>query len=230
MLIPSEIIASVELPPDNGSMPGEGPVRRADWFLPIWQERRELFLSRKEHDQDALVFLGDSITSALGNDFKNYFPGVKLANRGISGDTTRGMLYRLREDVLSLHPKGVVILAGTNDLEENAEPAVIARNLRRIVDALRSLDARLPIVLSEVFPSSPKNNRPPARIKALNQLYGRIASEDPCLSLAKTWKIFANSEENAREEEFPDLLHPNELGYAKWIGALKPVLKRHRLI
>ena len=32
------------------------------------------------------------------------FPGVKVANRGISGDTTRGVLIRLQEDVLALDP------------------------------------------------------------------------------------------------------------------------------
>lgn len=43
----------------------------------------------------------------LGDDFKGLFPGVKLANRGISMDTTRGMLIRLEQDVLSLKPAAV---------------------------------------------------------------------------------------------------------------------------
>ena len=32
--------------------------------------------------------------------------GVKVANRGISGDTTRGVLIRLEEDVLARQPPG----------------------------------------------------------------------------------------------------------------------------
>ena len=45
---------------------------------------------------------------------------AKVANRGISGDTTRGVLIRMEEDVLSLNPSGVVLLIGTNDLEEGS--------------------------------------------------------------------------------------------------------------
>ena len=72
--------------------------------------------------------LGDSITQGWGPKMGNSFPGVKVANRGISGDTTRGMLIRLQGDVLALNPKGVVMLLGTNDLEENAAPKTIAEN------------------------------------------------------------------------------------------------------
>ena len=43
-------------------------------------------------DQGAVVFLGDSITQGWGDNFGNSFPGLKTANRGISGDTTRGPL------------------------------------------------------------------------------------------------------------------------------------------
>ena len=57
---------------------------------------------------------------------------MKVANRGISGDTTRGMLIRLKEDVLALQPSAVVLLMGTNDLEEGATPEVIAGNLKLI--------------------------------------------------------------------------------------------------
>ena len=54
------------------------------------------------------------------------FGAAKVANRGISGDTSRGMLVRLTDDVLALNPSCVVMLMGTNDLEEKAEPATIA--------------------------------------------------------------------------------------------------------
>ena len=47
------------------------------------------------------MFLGDSITSS-GNGACPAFPGMKIANRGISGDTTRGVLIRLEEDVLAI--------------------------------------------------------------------------------------------------------------------------------
>ncbi len=49
----------------------------------------------------------------------------------------RRMLYRMPEDVLALKPSGVVLLMGTNDLEEGATPEMIAgrvqQNVRRIL-------------------------------------------------------------------------------------------------
>jgi lysophospholipase L1-like esterase len=40
------------------------------------------------------------------------FPNLKVANRGISGDVTRGVWYRLPEDVLDLEPSAIVLLIG----------------------------------------------------------------------------------------------------------------------
>ncbi len=114
------------------------------------------------------MFLGDSITQGWGGGLGAAFPGVKVANRGISGDTTRGVLLRLDEDVLTLDPTAVVLLIGTNDLEEGATPEVIAGNLKVIIAALEQHDRSMPIVLCEVFPSSATKKRPVDQIKAVN--------------------------------------------------------------
>ena len=51
-----------QLPETDEGLPGAGPIRRADWFKKLWAERRAAFASRVQQDQNALVFLGDSIT------------------------------------------------------------------------------------------------------------------------------------------------------------------------
>src|SRR5580765_7755657 len=109
-----------EIPVSDDGLPGQGPIRRHDWFKKLWVERRSAWAQRVEQEQLSVVFLGDSITQGWGEQMGGSFSGVKVANRGISGDTTRGVLIRMDEDVLSLHPKGVVLLIGTNDLEEGA--------------------------------------------------------------------------------------------------------------
>ena len=126
------------LPETDDGLPGAGPIRRYDWFKNLWTQRRTEFSKAAAQDQKALVFLGDSITQGWG-DLGATFAGVKTANRGISGDTTRGMLLRLQDDVLALNPSGVVLLMGTNDLEENASPETIAGNFKLIVDALKNM-------------------------------------------------------------------------------------------
>ena len=130
--------ASISIPETDEGLPGAGPLRRYDWFQKLWLERRTAWAQRVEQDRNALVFLGDSIMQGWGDDMAGAFAGVKVANRGISGDTTRGVLIRLEQDVLALRPSGVVILIGTNDLEEGADPETIAANLKLILAKLKA--------------------------------------------------------------------------------------------
>jgi lysophospholipase L1-like esterase len=70
--------------------------------------------------ENRVVFFGDSITDIWHLD--EYFPGKAYINRGIGGQTTPQMLVRFRQDVIDLHPKAVLILAGTNDIAGNTGP------------------------------------------------------------------------------------------------------------
>lgn len=215
---------SVELPATDDGLPGAGPIRRYDWFKNLWTQKRTAWAGRIEQDQKALVFLGDSITQGWGDDLGGSFPGVKVANRGISGDTTRGMLIRLKEDVLSLNPTGVVLLMGTNDLEENAEPETVAGNFKLIVAELKKHNPKMPVIVCQVFPSSETKKRPADKIKKINELYAAAVKGDPQVTLVETWTLFADEKGNAKPAEFPDLLHPNRQGYAKWAASLRPIL------
>jgi lysophospholipase L1-like esterase len=49
----------------------------------------------------------------------DFFTSNNYVGRGISGQTTSHMLVRFRRDVVDLHPKYVVIMAGTNDVALN---------------------------------------------------------------------------------------------------------------
>ena len=215
------------IPATDKGLPGEGPIRRYPWFKNLWEKKRTGWAKQVKQDQGALVFLGDSITQGWGDNFRGHFKGVKVANRGISGDTTRGVLIRLKEDVLSLNPKGVVILIGTNDLEEKATPEVIAGNLKLIIAALKKHNAKMPIILCNTFPSSATKRRPADQIKKINQLYFAAVKGDPQITVLDTWLLFADAKGDAKKPEFPDLLHPNQIGYDKWAAALRPLLATH---
>ncbi|MBM3823022.1 MAG: DUF1080 domain-containing protein [Verrucomicrobia bacterium] len=212
-----------QLPASDEGLAGQGPIRRYDWFKRLWVERRARWAERVERDAGAVVFLGDSITQGWGDDFSGWWPGLKAANRGISGDTSRGVLLRLREDVLALKPRGVVLLIGTNDLEEKAEPETIAGNLPLILDEIGRQDPKLPVVLCQVFPSSAAKSRPSDKIKKLNRLYAEAVRARESVTLVETWTLYADDQGDAPASEFPDLLHLNQAGYAKWASALRPV-------
>src|SRR2546421_7051432 len=180
------------IPDTDAGLPGQGPIRRYDWFRKTWDERRSKFADDAKQDQNAVVMLGDSITEGWRDDFTAWFPGMKIANRGISGDTSRGVLIRLQEDVLALHPQAVVLLIGTNDLDEKADPETIGANLKLILAELTRHDTKMPIVLCQVFPSSDGQRRPAAKIKKVNQLYAAAVKGNAQITLVETWPLFAD--------------------------------------
>ncbi len=219
----------IGLPATDDGLPGDGPIRRYDWFRNLWTKKRTAFAAATQKDQGAVVFFGDSITQGWGDDMGGSFPGLKVANRGISGDTTRGMLIRMKEDVLAVNPKCVVMLMGTNDLEENAKPAQIAANVKLIIQELKKHNAKMPIVLCRVFPSTAKKKRSATDIKETNKLCAAAVRGDAQVTVLDTWTLFANGEGDAKKAEFPDLLHPNKAGYAKWAAALNPIFATLKL-
>ena len=167
-----------------------------------------------------MVFLGDSITQewkGLGA----AFPGVKIANRGISGDTSRGVLIRLQDDVLALKPAAVVLLVGTNDLEEGATPEIIAGNLKLILAELKRHNPRMPVILCQVFPSSSSMKRPADQIKAVNALYLAAVKNDAQVIPLDTWRLFADANGDASAERVSRPA-PSQRGRLRQMGGRAP--------
>lgn len=212
-----------DLPASEEGLPGEGALRRYDGYVKTWKTRRTAWSKQVEQDQKAVVFLGNSITQGWGDNFRGHFAGMKLANRGIGGDTTRGMLIRLEEDVLSLNPSAVVMLMGTNDIEVGIEPEAIGRNFEKIVKALKAHNPKMPIVVCRIFPSSATKKRPKETINKVNALFDATVKGDPQITVVDTWTLFANAEGDATPTWFPDLLHLNKEGYDRWAAGLHPV-------
>jgi lysophospholipase L1-like esterase len=215
--------SKLDLPANVDDMPGVGPTRHYPSFRPNWNRLRAKWAGQVEKDQHAIVFLGDSITQGWHDDFDGLFPELRTANRGISGDTTRGVLYRLPEDVLALNPSAVVLLIGTNDLEEQAQPWTIASNYRLLIETLKKHNPTMPVIVCEIFPSSGTKKRPAYLIRRTNQIIREAVADQPQVTVLETWKLFASPDNDAKADEFPDLLHPNNAGYVKWAAALRPL-------
>ncbi len=62
---------------------------------------------------------------------------INIENKGISGDTTGGMLARFREDVISKKPKIVFIMGGSNDIITGADLGVPQSNIMAMVHQAR---------------------------------------------------------------------------------------------
>jgi lysophospholipase L1-like esterase len=215
-------------PADATVLPGKGPLQTWPGFTNVWAERHAAWRRDTNNETGAVVFLGDSITQGW-NSLAKVFPDIKVVNRGIGGDTTRGVLYRLNTDVLALKPAAVVLLIGINDIGLGGKPEDIVDNIKGILFALKRSNPHLPVIVCKVMPSSTKQYRPADKIEQLNALVDEIVKSNPQCIRCDTWSIYAGPNGDCQKDEFPDLLHPNAIGYAKWTDALKPIFAKLNL-
>lgn len=194
---------------ENGPKPGVGPFNMVlPWFLPNRDGRLAKFKADQTADQGAVVFLGDSITAKW--QLEPAFANHKIANRGISGDTTRGMLCRFEDNVLPLHPKAIVLLGGINDLFGQGTPESIVTNVRSILELARKASDR-PIFVCEVLPCK---GRPTELVMATNSALAKVVGDFADVHLVKTYAPLLRQDGAQDETLFLDGTHPNEAGYA----------------
>ena len=216
--------------PADGVFNAKGRTSSWSGFRQKNTERRTLFAEHRAAEQDGIVFVGDSITEGwrtLQQDFAGL--PLKVVNRGIGGDTTPNLLYRLQDDVLALHPRALVLMIGTNDLGEHTAPRDIADNLETLHQRVRAAYPRIPIAWCLVMPRKGDDTYP-ARIQELNALIRRIAAKDKRVTVCDTFTPLALPDGSSRPECFnPDRLHLNPAGYAVWHEVLSPVLAGWKL-
>jgi lysophospholipase L1-like esterase len=216
--------------PADGVFPVPGRTSSWSGFRAKNVMRRTLFAERRAQDQDAIVFVGDSITegwSTLEKDFAEL--GVKVANRGIGGDTTPNLIHRLKDDVLSLHPRALVILIGTNDLGEHTSPEQIASNLKELHKRIRAAYPTIPIAWCTVMPRAASDTFP-ERIRDLNSRIAALVASDPNTTLCDTFTPLALPDGSSKPEAYvPDRLHLNPNGYKIWRDTVYPIVASWKL-
>ena len=97
-----------------------------------------------------VVFMGNSITENWAYFHPEFFTSHNYLGRGIGGQTSSQMLVRFKADVIDLHPKAVVIMAGTNDVAHNnywVEPDKVVDNIVTMCDMARA-NGIIPIISS----------------------------------------------------------------------------------
>jgi lysophospholipase L1-like esterase len=89
-----------------------------DWFgFNRYKADNERIIASGNYPE--VVFMGNSITDNWAYFHPDFFSSHNFCGRGIGGQTSAQMLVRFNDDVIDLHPKAVVIMAGTNDVAHN---------------------------------------------------------------------------------------------------------------
>ena len=95
------------------------------------------------------VFLGDSLTE--GFDLRHYFPDLNLKNRGLSGDTTYQVRYRLEEIVMA-RPAKLFLMIGINDLFQGEDPTTVLRNISSIIRDFQQQSPGTELYIQSILP------------------------------------------------------------------------------
>jgi Lysophospholipase L1 and related esterases len=185
----------------------------------------------KKGDIDVL-FMGDSITDFWRNPggpmagrpvFDKYYGEMKVANFGISGDTTQGVLYRLKDgEGDGFKPKAIMLMIGTNNTGRNSAPE-IAEGIGAVVLEMRKDFPDAKILLLGVFPRSTPDNPLRAMIAEINKIIARLNDGKHVFYLDIGTK-FLDTDGTIPKEIMSDALHPTTKGYEIWAEAVKEPL------
>ena len=158
-----------------------------------------------------IVFLGNSITAG-GNDWSVRLNYPNIKNRGIGGDVTDGVLYRLNE-ITYYEPKAVFLLIGINDLWNTSpiEPTVdyISNNIIRITQEIKKKSPKTKVFVQTILPVEKQIYRSPKNSYSIIDLHS----------------FFVDDKGLIIEDFFSDGIHLTEQGYNHWVKIISPIVQ-----
>jgi acyl-CoA thioesterase-1 len=201
-------------------------------------QRRELAPPAGKDPADGgepvVLFLGTSLTAGLGVDPDSAYPalvqrrldslelGWKVANAGVSGETSAGAARRIGR-LLRAPVRVLVVETGANDGLRGLDTDSTAANLRAIVAESRRYDPSMPIVLAGMEVPPNLGARYGERFRAL---FRDLASRESLILIPFLLEGVGGVDSLNQD----DGIHPNEAGHRRvaenaW-AALGPVVRR----
>jgi len=191
----------------------QAPDRNALYYL----EKASLYETDSRQDYD-VVFIGDSLTD--GADWQSFFKNYSVANRGINGDTSRGILKRI-DNLTQTGAAHVFIMVGVNDINQGIELSEVIENYQAIVGQLLGTNTEV-YVQSTLLTQNEATN---ALILSLNSsLKDFAASTTHVTFIDLNTKLAKNGKLN-KQYTF-DGIHLNGEGYRVWRSSIEPILNQ----
>lgn len=217
-------LISVRVPPANTAVIPN--------LAPFFQKKHEGNLEVAKQGNIDVLFMGDSITDFWRNAdgafagkpvLDKYFGDLKIANFGIAGDTTQGVLYRLQHgEGQGFSPKAIMMMIGTNNTAQNSA-AEIAEGIGAIILEMQKDFPKAKILLLGIFPRNTPNDPVRAKIAEINTIVSKLHDGDRVHYLDIGAK-FLDGSGYISKEIMSDALHPSPKGYEIWAEAVKEPL------
>ena len=181
---------------------------------PYYKNRKSQFEVLTMNEKYTTMMLGDSITDeGLWDELLN---NDKVQNRGISGDTTNGVLDRLNS--ISLNIQQVFIMIGVNDIMRGKEVDEIYANYLKIIKTFKDKNIKVYIQSTLYIGETRKANFNP-KIEELNKRLEKYAKENKIVFINLN-PIFAPQKVLKKEFTFDDL-HLNGTAYKLWAEQIR---------
>lgn len=190
-------------------------------FMDNWTAGRQSVFDALPSDTSDIIFIGDSQTE--GFRLQEYFPGLPVKNRGISGNESKHILSRLEATVKN-RPAKVFMQMGVNDIIAGVPADTLMRNFEKAVIICNKHSA--PIIIQSLFPTSGQYEKYNGDVRSFNerlQVYCRnkfIPFIDVYSSLGLNGKL--------NNSLTFDGLHLNGKGYEVWRGKISQLVQVHQ--
>ena len=197
-------------------------------LAPNFQAKFKANLAVAAQGDSELLFMGDSITDFWRNAdgafagkpvLDKYFGKWKVANFGIAGDTTQGVLYRLQNgEGKGFKPKAVMLMIGTNNTGRNSAPE-IAEGIGAVVMELQKDFPEAKILLLGVFPRGRAGDPARGTIAQINSIISKLHDGNRVQYL-DIGARFLDAAGSIPTDVMSDALHPTTKGYEIWAEAV----------
>lgn len=194
-------------------------------YSAYYYHKKNLF-EQLPNGENEIILLGDSITD--GNEWAEMFGSTRLKNRGISGDVTDGVLYRL-DEVTESKPDKVFVMIGVNDLARDRSVDYVLENYEEIVNQIEQDSPNTKIYIQSVLPvnedfeqfSSHVDKTP--EIKEVNKGLKKLADEKGSIYI-NLFDDMSTDGDQLNPDYTEDGLHLNGNGYLVWKSEIKQYL------
>jgi lysophospholipase L1-like esterase len=175
--------------------------------------------------QHAVLFVGSS-SFTKWTDVQNYFPNIKIINRGFGGSILPDVIRYANDIIFPYHPKQVVIYCGDNDLaaSDTVTAEIVVARAKQLFQMIRNKLPDANIAYVSIKPS-PSRARLLTKDEAANDaIKSYLATQKNTAFIDVYHAMLTGSGQPISEIFLSDSLHMNAKGYQIWQKIINPVL------